>query len=110
MANVTLEEEERDTPCVQEGSPTIHNSTNDEDILNSFNILEIEETRLSEQKEHLKALLSQLETKAKDAFEKRRRKVDRLNSEVSDLRRRCEKFSKWLNSESALECSQAGLR
>jgi hypothetical protein len=102
MANVTLIEEERDTPCVQEGYATIQNSTNDEDILNSFNILEIEETRLAEQKKHLKALLNQLETKAKEAFEKRKRKVERLNSEVSDLRRRCEKFTKWLSSESTL--------
>jgi predicted nuclease with TOPRIM domain len=109
MANVTLIEEEQKTAFVQEAYSTIQNSTNDEDILNSFNILELEETRLAEQKKHLKALLSQLETKAKEAFEKRKRKIERLNSEVSDLRRRCEKFAKWLNYESTSDGSKTGL-
>jgi polyhydroxyalkanoate synthesis regulator phasin len=109
MANPTLkkEEEDRNTLDTQEGCLASQNSSN-EDILNSIQSLEVDEARLTEQKEQLTALLNQLEIKAKEEVEKRKRKVKRLNSEVSDLKRRCEKFTRWINSESVLECSQAG--
>jgi len=48
------------------------NNSKDEDILNSFQSLEIDKTRLSEQKERLTALLNQLEIKAKEEYEKRK--------------------------------------
>lgn len=106
---VTLKKEERKTFCAQEGYLVSKNSSNDEDLLNSFQSLEVDEARLTEQKEHLTGLLNTLEIKAKEEVEKRKRKVERLNSEVTDLKRRCEKFASWTNSESILECSQAGL-
>jgi len=109
MANVTLKKEERKTLCAQDGDLASQNSSKDEDILTSFQSLEVDEARLTEQKEHLTALLNKLEIKAKEEVGKRKRKVERLNSEVTDLKRRCERFASWVNSESILECSQAGL-
>jgi DNA repair exonuclease SbcCD ATPase subunit len=108
MANVTLKKEERKTPYTQGGYLTIQNDSNEEDIFNSFQSLEVDETRLTEQKDHLTSLLNQLETKAKEEVEKRKRRIDRLNSEVTDLKRRCEKIASWINTGSTLECSQTG--
>jgi hypothetical protein len=109
MTNLTLKKEERKTICAQEGHVTSQNSSNEEDILNSFQRLVVDEAGLTEQKEHLTALLNKLENKAKEEVDKRKLVVERLNSEVADLKRRCEKFASWINSESILECSQAGL-
>jgi polyhydroxyalkanoate synthesis regulator phasin len=103
MANATLKREEGKSPYGQGAYTTSQNSANDEEILNSFQSIEADEARLSEQKEHLTILLNQLEIKAKEEFEKRKQKVERLNSEVSDLKRKCEKLANWVNSESALE-------
>ena len=109
MANATLKKEEGRIPYAEGGYSAGKNSSNDEDIINSFNSLELDEARLAEQKEHLSALLNQLETKAKEEIERRKRRVERLNSEVSDLKRRCEKFASWIDIEPSLECGQAGL-
>jgi hypothetical protein len=103
MANATLKREEGKTPYAQGAYMANQNSTNEENILDSFQSLEVDEARLSEQKENLTILLNQLEIKAKEEFEKRKRRVERLNSEVSDLKRRCEKFASWVSSESTLE-------
>jgi hypothetical protein len=103
MANATLKREEGKTPYGQGMYMASQNGANDEYLLDSFQSLEADENRLSEQKEHLTILLSQLETKAKEEFEKRKQKVERLNSEVSDLKRRCEKIASWVSSESTLE-------
>jgi polyhydroxyalkanoate synthesis regulator phasin len=108
MANATLKKEERETLCAQKGCLASQNSSNGEDILNSLQSLEVDKIRLTEQEEHLTALLSQLEIKAKEEVKKRKRKVERLNSEVSDLKQKCEKLTSWINSESTLECSQTG--
>ena len=94
MANVTLKKE---------------NNSKDEDILNSFQSLEADKARLSEQKENLTALLNQLEIKAKEEYEKRKRKLEKLNSEVTYLKQRCEKFTSFIDSQSTLECTQAGI-
>jgi hypothetical protein len=88
MANVTLEKE---------------------DIFVVIQSLEVDEARLTGQKEHLTILLNQLETKAKEEFKKRKRKVARLKSEVLDLQEKCSKFACWINGDSTLECSQATL-
>jgi hypothetical protein len=109
MANVTLKKEERKTISAHEEYLARQNSSNDDDIFDSFQSLEVDEARLIEQKEHLTTLINNLELKAKEEVEKRKRKVEKLNSEVADLKRRCEKFASWINSESILECSQAGL-
>jgi hypothetical protein len=98
MANVTLRKEERKTPFVQEGYLRSQNDSNEDAIFVSFQNLEVDETRLIEQKEHLTALLSQLEVKAKEEVEKRKQRVNKLNSEVSDLKLRCEKFANFVNS------------
>jgi hypothetical protein len=94
MASVTLKKE---------------NNSKDEDILNSFQSLEVDKARLSEQKEHLTALLNQLEIKAKEEYEKRKRKIEKLNSEVAYLKQRCEKFTSFIDSQSTVECTQAGI-
>lgn len=78
-----------------------------EDIFVSIQSLEVEEAHLTEQKEHLTILFNQLETKAKEEVNKRKRKVDRLNSEVLDLQEKCSTFAYWINGDSTLECSQA---
>ncbi len=85
------------------------NNPKDEDILNSFQSLEVDKARLSEQKEHLTALLNQLEIKAKEEYEKRKLKVEKLDSEVTYLKLRCAKFSIFIDSQSTVECSQAGI-
>ncbi len=107
MANVTMKKEERRTPYTQGGYSTNEDFSDNEDIFDSFQSLEVDEARLTEQKEHLAALLAQLEMKAKDEFEKRKRKIDKLNSEVSELKRRCEKFANMIKSEPTLECRTA---
>jgi len=105
--SVTLKKEESKTLDAQEEFVAIQDSSNTEEIPDSFQSLEMQEKNLSEQKEHLKALLNQLENKAKEEIEKRKRKVDRLNSDVSNLKQRCEKIAKWLNLEPTLGRSEA---
>jgi hypothetical protein len=83
-------------------------NSDEEDIFNSLQSLEDDAARLNEQKANLTALLNQLEDKAKTKVEKRKKEVERLNSEVLDLKRRCEKITLWVNNEQNLECSQAG--
>ena len=68
--------------------------------------LEVDEARLTEQKEHLTILLNQLETKAKEEFKKRKQKVDRLNSEILDLQEKCNKLVYRINEGARLECSE----
>ena len=80
-----------------------------DDILNSFQSLEVDKVRLSQQKEHLTALLNQLENKAKEEYEKRKLKVEKLDSEVTYLKLRCAKFSIFIDSKSTVECNQAGI-
>jgi hypothetical protein len=89
MSNVTLKKEY---------------AQKDEDILNSFQSLEVDKARLSEQKEHLTALLNQLEIKAKEEYERRKRKLEKLNSEVTYLKQRCEQFTIFIDSQSTVEC------
>ena len=109
MVNVTLKKEETNVLCEQEGYLTSQKEEKDEDFFNLFRSLEVDENRLTEQKENLAALLNTQKDKATEEVEKRKQKVERLNSEVADLKRRCEKFASWIDSESILECSQAGL-
>jgi hypothetical protein len=108
MAHAFLRKEEKKTLNSQEGYLGSQISSNDEDILSSFQSIEVDEARLIEQKENLKALLNQLEIKAKEEVEKRKRKVETLNSEILDLKRKCEKLKSLISSESTQECSQAG--
>jgi hypothetical protein len=103
MANVTLKKEERKTPVVQGAFLEGQDDLSGEDFFNSLQTLEIDEARLTEQKEHLASLLNQLQSKAKEEFERRKRKVQILTSEVSDLRRRCEKFAGLVANSSTLE-------
>jgi arsenate reductase-like glutaredoxin family protein len=105
--NITLKKDESKTLGSQEECVAIQDSSNSEEIPRSFESLEIQERNLTEQKEHLKALLAQLETKAEEEIEKRKRKVDRLNSDVSNLKQRCEKIAKWINLEQTSGRSEA---
>ena len=103
MANVILKKEERKTPYAQAAYLASQNDSSGEDIFGFLQSLEDDEVRLTEQKENLATLLNQLETKAKEEVEKRKRKVQILTSEVSDLKRRCEKFASLVNTVSTLE-------
>jgi len=107
MTTVTLKKEERKPLNLQDGCLGIQDSSNEENIFNSLHSLEIEEKNLIEQKENLKALLQQLESKAKEEIEKRSRKIEGLNSEVSDLKRKCKKFATVVNSDSSLGSREA---
>ena len=109
MPNVIPKKDEGKTLHTQEGYLASQKSSNEDDILNSLQRLEVDEVHITEQKEHLTALLKKLEIKVKEEVEKRKRKVERLDSEVADLKRRCEKVSSWINSESIVESSQAEL-
>ena len=109
MTDVILKKDARKTLCAQEGYLASQNNSNEDDILNSLQRLEVDEVRITEQKEHLTALLNRLEIKVKEEVEKRKRKVERLDLEVADLKRRCEKVSSWINSESIVESSQVEL-
>jgi hypothetical protein len=104
---MALKKEERKTFAVQEACSATEDGLNEDSFLVSLHNLKQEDDILSEQKEKLEALLQQLETKAKEEYEKEKRKVDRLNSEVSVLKRKCEKFANFINSESTLGRSQA---
>ena len=79
------------------------NNSKDEDTFSLFQSLRVDEICLCEQKENLTALLSQMKTKAYEEVEKRKCKVEKLNIEVSDLKRKTEKFARWINTDSELE-------
>ena len=61
MTDVILKKDERKTLCSQEGYLASQKSSNEDDILNSLQRLEADEVRITEQKEHLTALLKKLE-------------------------------------------------
>jgi hypothetical protein len=107
MTTVTFKKEEHKALSLQDGCIEIQDNSNEENIFNSLHSLEKEEKNLIEQKENLKALLQQLESKAKEEVEKRSRKVEGLNSEVTDLKRKVKKFANWVNSDSSLGSSKA---
>jgi hypothetical protein len=83
------------------------NDSKDEDTFSLFQSLKADEASLCEQKENLTALLNQMKTKVYEEVEKRKRKVEKLNLEVSDLKRKTEKYARYINTDSELECSQA---
>lgn len=106
MVNVSLKKEERNAPYIQEGYLAHPEEVKNEDTFGLFESLKVDEVRLTEQKENLTALLNKLEDKAKEEVERRKLKVRLLNSEVEDLKRRCEKLSSWTDNDPELECSQ----
>jgi hypothetical protein len=103
MANVILKKEERKTSYAQAAYLTSQSDSNGEDIFGFLQSLQDDEARLTEQKENLATLLNQLQNKAKEEVEKRKRKVQILISEVLDLKQRCEKFASLVNTASTLE-------
>jgi len=107
MTTMTIKKEERKALSMQDGCIEIQNNSNEDNIFDSLHNLELEEKNLIEQKENLKALLQQLEFKAKEEIEKRSRKIEDLNSDVSDLKRKVKKFANWVNSDSSLGSSVA---
>jgi hypothetical protein len=108
MISMSLKKEERKTVEDEESCIGVQINSNDENFLNTLISLKSEETSLNEQKLHLRGLLLQLETKAKEQVDKKKRKIDRLTFEVSDLKLKCEKLAKMINSETASECNQNG--
>ena len=61
MPSVILKKDERKTLCSQEGYLASQDSSNIEDLYNSLQSLKLDEVRITEQKEHLTALLKKLE-------------------------------------------------
>jgi hypothetical protein len=108
MMSMSLKKEERKTVEDEESCIGVQINSSDENFLNALISLKSEEASLNEQKLHLKGLLLQLETKAKEQVDKKKRKIDRLTFEVSDLKSKCEKLSKMINSETGSECTQNG--
>jgi len=108
MMSMSLKKEERKTVEDKESCIGVQINSNDDDVFNTLMCLKSEEANLNEQKLHLKGLLLQLETKAKEQADKRKRKIDRLTTEVSDLKSKCEKLAKMINSEVTSESNQNG--
>ncbi len=106
--SITLKKDEGKILNEQEACDPIQNSSIDDDFLKTLKSLDVRETALKEQKADLEFLVDQLETKIKEEVEKKKRKVEKLNLEVSDLKQKCEKFANGFNPEAALGNSQAG--
>ena len=102
MTTVTVKKEDRKTLSSQNGCVEIQDTSNEDTIFDSLHSLELEEKNLAGQRENLRSLLQQLESKANEEIEKRKRKLESLNSEVSELKRKCKKYADWVNSDSAL--------
>jgi DNA repair exonuclease SbcCD ATPase subunit len=107
MTTVTIKKEDRKTLDLQDECAEIQYGSNEDSVFNSLSSIDREEKNLIMQKENLKALLQQLESKAEEEIEKRRRRVESLNSEVSELMSKCKKFANLVNSDSALGRSKA---
>jgi hypothetical protein len=99
MTNTSPKKEDSKTLYEQEVYMDSENSENDKDILSSFQTLKADEARIVEQKEHLTVLLNKLEIKAKEEVERRKQNVERLNIEVEDLKRKCERIANFINSQ-----------
>ena len=98
MENVMFKKDSRKTLEEQPSSVDSQNKTNEEDTFDTLQRLEIDETRLMEQKDNLTTLLYKLENKAKEELEKRKRRIQKLSSEVTDLKKKCEKYTTWINT------------
>ena len=105
-----FKKEEQETSNPQETYlPPQKSSNEEEDILKLLEKLEADKTCLSEQKERFSSLLMQLEIRGKEEAENRKRVIEKLNLEVSDLKHKCEKLSIFINAESTVECKQTGV-
>ena len=107
MIKAMFEKEEQNTSNPQETYLPPQKNSNEEDILKLLEKLEADKTSLSEQKERFSSLLMQLEIKAKEEVENRKRVVEELNLEVLALKYKCEKLLTFINAGAALECNQA---
>jgi DNA anti-recombination protein RmuC len=100
MVNVSSKEEKK---SVQEMSSTCQISASNEDYFEELQNLRANELSLIQQKERYASQLNELETKAKEQVEKRKHRLTKLISEVSDLRKKCEDYKAIVNSEYDLE-------
>jgi hypothetical protein len=98
MAKLCLKKEDENTLAIEEGDLAREDNVDDEAAFAVLQKLETDETRLSEQKEHLSLLFEQLQLKVREEIEIRKRRVQKLNSEVTDLKMKCEKFARWINT------------
>ena len=108
MASLAQGKDERKPQTIQMESIGIEEKLEDEDIVGSYYRLQAEESNLTDQKDRLKTLLKQLEARAREEVDKKKRKVERLNSEVLDLKRKCEKYAKCVNSGPTVESNHTG--
>jgi hypothetical protein len=108
MTTVTIKKEDRKTFGLQDECVEIQYGSNEDAVFNSLNSIDTEEKNLIAKRGALKALLQQLESKAEEEIEKRKCRVESLNSEVSELMSKCKKFASLVNSDSALGRSKAG--
>ncbi len=109
MIKAMFEKEEQNIPNPQETYLQPQKSSNEKDILKLLEKLEADKVSLSEQKERFSSLLKQLEIKAKEEVENRKRVVEELNLEVLALKYKCERLLTFINAGAALECKQAGV-
>jgi hypothetical protein len=109
MVRAMFKKEEQNTSYPQETYLRPQKNSNEKDILKLLEKLEADKACLSEQKERFSSLLMQLELRGKEEVENRKRVIEELNLEVSDLKYKCEKLSIVINSESTVECKQAGV-
>ena len=109
MVRDIFKKEEQNTSNPQNTYLSPQKTSNTEDILKILEKLEEDKTSLSEQKARFSSLLMQLEIRGKEEVENKKRVVEELNLEVSALKHKCEKLSFVINSESTVECKQAGV-
>ena len=102
MAKAILKNEES-SPYAWEGYFAGQDPEDDDATFVRLNELETVEAYLSEQKENLSSLLGQLRLKVKEEVENRTRRVETLNSEVTELKIKCEKLAKWFHNGEELK-------
>jgi hypothetical protein len=98
MAKACLKKEDENTPAREERYLARKDNEDDEAAFALLQKLETDEARLSEQKEHLSSLFEQLQLKVREEIENKKCRVQILNSEVTDLKIKCEKFARWINT------------
>jgi hypothetical protein len=96
MAKLLFKKEDENTPALEETYSTTKDCEDDEDLFALLEKLETDETRLSEQKEHLSSLFDQLQLKVRGEVENKKCRIQMLNSEIADLKIKCEKYAKWI--------------
>jgi hypothetical protein len=103
MIKSIFKREEENTLNVQERYLVKQDIEDDDATFVLLQKLETDEAKLNEQKGNLSSLLNQLQLKVEEEVQNRKRRVQTLNSEVTELKRKCEKFAKWASNSEVLK-------